>query len=56
MGWFPIRPWKIEGDFTKNEYPPNLIDKSVNEYLSKKIINKPSETEPGKTKENIWYF
>ena len=40
----------------KKEYNPQLIDKSVNKYLSKKIVNMPSETEPSKTKENIRYF
>ena len=40
----------------KNEYPPKLIDKSVYRYLSKKIINKSSETDPIKTNENIRYF
>ena len=40
----------------KNEYPPNLIDKSVNRCLNKKIMSKNSETEPSKTKENIRYF
>ena len=34
-----------------------LIDKSLNKYLSKNIMNKkPSETEVIKTKENISYF
>ena len=40
----------------KNEYPPNLIDKSVNKYLNNKVMNKPSETKQSKTKENIRYF
>ena len=40
----------------KNKYPPRLIDKSVNKYLNKNIINKPIETEPSKAKESIWYF
>ena len=40
----------------KNKYLPKLIDKSVYRYLSKKIINKPSETDPVKTNENIRYF
>ena len=39
-----------------SEYPSKLTDKSVYRYLSKKIINKPSETEPIKTNENIRYF
>ena len=56
MGWFPLIPWETEGHFTKSKYPPKLIDKSVNRYLNKKIVNKPSEIEPSKTKENIWYF
>lgn len=30
-----------------------LIDKSVNKYLTKQIINMPSEAKPSKTKENI---
>lgn len=33
-----------------------LINKSVKLYLSKKIMNMPSETEPTKTKENIQNF
>ena len=56
MGWFPLIPWETEGHFTKSKCPPKLIDKSVNRYLNKKIVNKPSEIEPSKTKENIWYF
>ena len=57
MGWFPLRPWKTEGHFyKKNEYPPNWTDKSVNRHLNKKIMNKPGETEPSKTKVNPWYF
>ena len=37
MGWFSIRPGKIEGHFTKkNKYLPNIIDKSVKKYLNKK--------------------
>ena len=40
----------------KSEYPPKLIDNLVNKYLSKNIMNKPSETEVSKTKENIRYF
>ena len=39
-----------------NEYPPKLINKSVDKYLSKKIMNKPRETDPSKTKENIRYL
>lgn len=50
MAWFSLRPWKTEGHcIKKNEYRPKLIDK----YLSKKIMNMPSETKPSKTKENI---
>ena len=44
---------KLKVILQKNKYPPKLIDKSVNKYLNKKIMNKPSETEPSKTKENI---
>ena len=33
-----------------------VIDKSVYRYLGKKMINKPSETDPIKTNENIRYF
>ena len=40
----------------KKEYPPKLIHKSVNRYLNTKIMKKPNETEPSKTKENIRYF
>ena len=47
---------KLKVFLQKNEYPAKLIDKSVNRYLNKKIMNKPSETEPSKTKENIRYF
>ena len=47
---------KLKVILQKNEYPPKLIDKSVNKYLNNKIMNKPSETEPSKTKENIRYF
>ena len=47
---------KLKVILQKNEYPPKLIDKSVYRYLSKKIINKPSETDPIKTNENIRYF
>ena len=47
---------KLKVFLQKNEYPPKLIDKSVNRYLNKKIMNKPSETETSKTKENIRYF
>ena len=34
---------KLKVILQKNEYPPKLIDKSVNRYLNKKIMNKPSE-------------
>ena len=44
---------KLKVILQKSEYPPKLIDKSVNTYLSKKYL---SETEPSKTKENIRYF
>ena len=44
---------KLKVILQKNEYPPKLIDKSVYRYLSKKIINKPSETDPVKTNDNI---
>ena len=47
---------KLKVILQKNEYPPKLIDKSVYRYLSKKISNKPSETDPIKTNENIRYF
>ena len=47
---------KLKVILQKNEYPPKLVDKSINKYLSKKIMSKPSETETSKTKENIWYF
>ena len=47
---------KLKVILQKNEYPPKSIDKSVNRYLNKMIMNKPSETEPSKTKENMWYF
>ena len=47
---------KLKVILQKDEYPPKLIHKSTNKYLSKKIMNKPSETGPGKTKENLWYF
>ena len=47
---------KLKVILQKNEYPPKLTDKSVNKYLSKKIMNKPSETVPSKIKENIRYF
>ena len=47
---------KLKVILQKSKYPPKLIDKSVNRYLNKKIVNKPSEIEPSKTKENIWYF
>ena len=35
---------KLKVILQKNEYPPKLIDKSVNRYLNKKIMNKPTET------------
>ena len=44
---------KLKVILQKNEYPPKLVDKSINKYLSKKIMSKPSETETSKTKENI---
>ena len=44
---------KLKVILQKSKYPPKLIDKSVNRYLNKKIVNKPSEIEPSKTKENI---
>ena len=47
---------KLKVILQKNEYPPKLIDKSVYRYLSKKIINKPSETDPVKANDNIRYF
>ena len=47
---------KLKVILQKNKYPPKLIDKSINKYLSKQIMNKRSETYPSKTKENIWYF
>ena len=47
---------KLKVILQKNEYPPKLIDKSAYRYLSKKIINKPSETDPVKTNDNIRYF
>ena len=47
---------KLKVILQKNEYPPKLIDISVYRYLSKKIINKPSETDPVKTNDNIRYF
>ena len=47
---------KLKVILQKSKYPPKLINKSVNRYLNKKIVNKPSEIEPSKTKENIWYF
>ena len=56
-GMVPFRPWKTERHSEKkNEYQTKLIDKSVNKYLNKKIMNKPSEAEPSKTKENIRCF
>ena len=44
MGRFWLGPWKIELNVIeqKNKYPPKLIDKSVKEYITKKIM--PSET------------
>ena len=57
MGWFPLRPWKPGGHFTKKpKYTPKLIDDSVNKYLNNQIMNKPSETELSKTKENSKYL
>ena len=53
---FHLDPEKLMVILQKIEYPPKLIDKSVNKYLNNKIMNKPSETEPSKTKENIKYF
>ena len=47
---------KLKIILQKSEYPPKLIDKSHYRYLSKKILNKPKETDPIKTKENIRYF
>ena len=47
---------KLKVILQKNEYSLKLIDKSVYRYLSKKIINKPSETDPIKTNGNIRYF
>ena len=47
---------KLKVILQKNEYPPKLIDESINKYLSKRIMKKPSETESSKTKEYIWYF
>ena len=47
---------KLKVILQKNEYPLKLIDKSVYRYLSKKIINKPSETDLIKTNGNIRYF
>ena len=47
---------KLRVTLQKNEYTHKLIDKSFNKYLNNKIMNKPSETEPNKTKENIRYF
>ena len=47
---------KLNVILQKNKYPPKLMDKSVNKYLSKNILNKPSETDPSKTKENIRYI
>ena len=44
---------KLKVILQKHEYRPTLIDKLVNRYLNKKIMNKPSETEPSKTKEDI---
>ena len=42
---------KLKVILQKNEY--QLIDKSVNKYLNKKIMNKASETEPSRPKENM---
>ena len=56
MGGFHLDLEKLKVILQKKEYPPKLIDKSVNKYLSKKIMNKPSETVPSKIKENIRYF
>ena len=47
---------KLKVILQKSEYPPKLADKSVNRYLNKKIMNKPSGIEPSKTKANIRYF
>ena len=44
---------KLKVILQKNEYPHKLVDKSINKYLSKKIMSKPSGTETSKTKENI---
>ena len=57
MGWFHLDLEKLNVILKKkNEYQTKLIDKSVNKYLNKKIMNKPSEAEPSKTKENIRCF
>ena len=41
MGWFLLGPWKSEGHFTRNEYPPKLTnDKSVKKYVSKYDMTK----------------
>ena len=40
----------------KNEYPPKFTDKSIKQYLSKKIINLPRDTESSKIEENIEHF
>ena len=42
-----------QGLLTKNEIPTKPIDKSVKKYISKKIMNMPSETEPSKNKKNM---
>ena len=48
---------KLKVILQKSEYPPTkLIEKLVYKYLSNKIMNKRSETDPGKTKENIRCF
>ena len=52
---FLLDPEKLKVILQKNEYPPKLVGKSVSRYLSNKLINKPSETDPSKTNENIRY-
>ena len=47
---------KLKVILQKNEYPSKSIDKSVTKYLSKKVMNMPSEAEPRKTEENTRYF
>ena len=42
MGGFHLDLEKLKVILQKKEYPPKLIDKSVNKYLSKKIMSKPS--------------